>query len=402
VSQPLAQVASMALPVVVVPLREGLALSYSELGVVLASFGVARLVMDLPAGTLVQRFNPRRILLLGLAFTLLSSAIGSFADSAWQVGLARALHGGSSSVVQTAILAWLVGRESHASRGRVMALSEALFSVVSLAIPVAVGLLAILLSWRAAFVLGLAGPLAAAVVVLLWTRSESAAAATGRSRAEHATDQRGDGWGSLRAGGALLVLALLVTFLVFFSRQGLSTLLPLIGGEQIGLSPFEVGLASSLLSAVSIGAILAGGWLGDRVGRRRLVVPGILAMLVGQLGLFLIADKVGYFTLAAILGAGFMLSYLPVSLVADALPPAARPRGIGVYRLVADGAVLLAPLMVGVSVQLRGFDASKLAFVLLTGAILLGSIWLGLKDKAIRQQSPRAFDRASQGQNAAE
>jgi hypothetical protein len=73
-----------------------------------------------------------------------------------------------------------------------------------------------------------------------------------------------------------------------------------------------------------------------------------------------------------------------------------------VYRLVADGAVLLAPLMVGVSVQLRGFDASKLAFVLLTGAILLGSIWLGLKDKAIRQQSPRAFDRASQGQNAAE
>jgi MFS family permease len=368
---PLAQAASMALPVVVVPMRDGLVLTYSELGIVLASFGVARLAMDLPAGSIVQRFNPRRVLLIGLALTLLGALVGCVAVSSWQVGLARVIHGGASSVVQTAILAWLLGRASAASRGSVMAVSEALFSVVSLSMPIAVGLAAVVLSWRAAFAAGVVGAAIAMLVVLGWTNSASAALATSSS----STTERPQTWGSLRVGGPVLVLAFLVTFLLFFSRQGLSTLMPLIGGEQIGLSPFEVGLGSSLWSGVSIFTILGGGWLGDRLGRRRLVVPGTLALLAGLLGTFLISDPISYFASWGCLGVGLVLSFLPVSLIGDALPPSLRPRGIAAYRLVADGALLLAPLMVGAALDLGGFDTARLVFIAVTGAVLL-TAWI--------------------------
>jgi MFS family permease len=372
---PLAQVANMSLLVVVVQLRDDLALSYSELGVVLASFGFARLVLDLPAGTLVQRFNPRRMLLLGLALTLVSGLVGLVAVSAWQVSLARAVHGAASAIVQTAILAWLVGRTNAQGRGRAMAYSEAFFSLVSITIPIGVGLLATLLNWRAAFAAGLASTVVATALVMAWTSSDSGAAALGRSALDdRSAGQPGTGWSALRSGGALLVTAYLVTVLVFFSRHALHTLLPLLGGEQIQLSPFEIGLATSLLSAVTIAAILVGGWTGDRIGRRRLVLPGILAVLAGDLGLFLITDRASFLYVSAVLGVGFMLSFLPVSLIGDALAPVLRARGIALYRLVADGAVLLAPLAVGAAVDRGGYGAAKLGLVIVTGVIMAGAL----------------------------
>ncbi len=105
VALPFAQISNMALFVVIALLREGLALSYSELGLVLASFGVARVLTDLPAGALVQRFNPRVALLASLGGVLLASIVGLAATSAWQVAAARFLLGATSSVVQCAVLA---------------------------------------------------------------------------------------------------------------------------------------------------------------------------------------------------------------------------------------------------------------------------------------------------------
>src|SRR2546428_6374737 len=109
VALPFGQVSNMALFVVLAVVRSDLSLSYSELGLVLASFGIARVLTDLPAGALVQRFDPRTALLVSLAGTLLAAVVGLSAASAWQLAAARFIHGITSSVVQCAILVWLVG-----------------------------------------------------------------------------------------------------------------------------------------------------------------------------------------------------------------------------------------------------------------------------------------------------
>src|SRR5260221_10492900 len=135
-------------------MRADLDLSYVELGWVVAAFGFARLVADLPAGGLATRWNPRTVLMAAFAASAVASALGVFASNVWQIAVVRLLIGIASAVAQAMILAWLVGGSSSAARGRVMARSEAFFSVTGLVVPALGGLLAGPFGWRVAFVLG--------------------------------------------------------------------------------------------------------------------------------------------------------------------------------------------------------------------------------------------------------
>jgi MFS family permease len=54
--QPLAQLSNQALLPSLGAMRDDLDLSYAELGWVVAAFGLARLVVDLPAGSLATRW----------------------------------------------------------------------------------------------------------------------------------------------------------------------------------------------------------------------------------------------------------------------------------------------------------------------------------------------------------
>src|SRR5260370_41075524 len=123
-------------------MRAALSLSYVELGWVVAAFGFARLLADRPAGGRASRWNPRMVLMVAFATSAISSALGVFATNVWQIAGVRLLIGIASSIAQAMILIWLVGGSGTAVRGRVMARSEAFFSVLGLVVPALGGLLA--------------------------------------------------------------------------------------------------------------------------------------------------------------------------------------------------------------------------------------------------------------------
>src|ERR1051326_3403460 len=83
VCQPLAQLSNQALLPSLGALRADLDLSYAELGWVVAAFGITRLVVDLPAGGLAHRWNPRSVLIAGLTLSTIGSLAGLFAATAW-------------------------------------------------------------------------------------------------------------------------------------------------------------------------------------------------------------------------------------------------------------------------------------------------------------------------------
>ncbi len=389
VALPFAQISNMALFVVIALLREGLALSYSELGLVLASFGVARVLTDLPAGALVQRFNPRVALLASLGGVLLASIVGLAATSAWQVAAARFLLGATSSVVQCAVLAWLVGGAHSSVRGRVMALSEVVFSVMGLLVPVAVGVLAAIMSWRAAFVLGIVSGLLALISAAAWTDGDSARTALGQQADVVEPRRLLSRWHSLRGGGFVLLSAYVMTFIIFFGRQAvIGALLPLIGAEHVGMSSLHVGLGLTLLNLVSIGAVMLGGWAGDHYGRGRLIVPGVLLLLICQLSALFVSTEPSFLLFAAFTGMGFFMNSLPLSLVGDVLPSQLRADGVAVFRLVADVGVLLAPAAVGFSLDIGGFTAAELVAPCLTLAGLLTVLWLATGRRAVHSPPP--------------
>lgn len=350
-------------------------MSYAELGMVLSAFGVARVVLDLPAGEIARRVNPRALLIGSLSISTAAGILGLVATEPWQVGAARAINGGGSAVSQAVTLSWLVGASPAGARGRVMALHEASFSMFFLAVPSVAGILATVtpLGWRAAFAMGCVAGTLAVLVVVIWTRAES-----GRRALGHLADdskepiQAEAGWASLRGGGSLLLAAYLVTMVVFYGRHAtLNTLIPVIGAEQVGLTTLELGFALSAMSVVSLGAIMAGGWLGDRVGRRRLLIPGVGLLATCQASLFFITGVPSFLLVTAMQGLGYALNSLPTGLLGDALPAAARSRGIALYRLVADCALLLAPTVVGFALDQGGFMAGKATALVPTLLVLL-------------------------------
>jgi DHA1 family multidrug resistance protein-like MFS transporter len=374
--QPLAQLSNQALLPSLGAMRADLDLSYAELGWVVAAFGVSRLVVDLPAGSLADRWNPRSVLIAALAASAIGSSLGVFATNAWQIGTVRLLIGIGSAVAQAMILAWIVGGTGQVARGRVLARSEAFFSLSGLFIPALGGMLAGPLGWRVAFVLGALAAGVGLAVIALGTRPNSAARAVGRSTIGGSSATTRPGWFELRSGGTVLLAAYLATFVVFFCRNGmLNAVLPVLGTERLGFEPFQVGLLFSVINAIGIGAVLLGGRCADRFGRYRVLVPGLAMLTLAQALLFTIHDPLTYIVVGLVQGVACFVNPLPTIVMGDALTPYLRPRGIAVYRAVCDLALLSAPASMGLALQVAGFAAAELVS-LVAGVTVLASVWL--------------------------
>jgi DHA1 family bicyclomycin/chloramphenicol resistance-like MFS transporter len=240
-----------------------------------------------------------------------------------------------------------------------LARSEAFFSVTGLVIPVLGGLLAGPLGWRVAFALGAIAAAIGLLAVVIFTRASTAAQSVGSDEPRPLSET--PGWRELRVGGRVLLAAYLTTFVVFFCRNGLlNAVLPVLGAERLGFAPVQIGLLFSILNAIGIGVVLLGGRLGDRFGRYRLLVPGLALLLVAQLSLLAIQNQATYVLFALFQGVGFLANALPPVLLGDALPARLRPRGIAIYRAVSDIALLSAPAVLGLALEVGGFTLAEL------------------------------------------
>jgi MFS family permease len=376
ICQPLAQLTNQALLPSLGDMRADLNLSYAELGAVVAAFGVTRLVVDLPAGNLASRWNPRSVLIVALMLSALGSAAGVFAMNGLQLASVRLVIGVGSAVSQAMILAWIVGGAGQAGRGRALSYSEAFFSSAGLIIPVLGGLLAAPLGWRVAFVMGAVAALGGALSIALCTRASSAAHAVGLTRRDTRQQMPTVRWLDLRHGGKVLLAAYLATFGVFFCRNGmLNSVVPVLGAEQFGFSPFGIGTLFSVINAIGIGAVLLGGRSADRFGRYRVLVPSLALHAFAQAMLLTVQDSATFILAGLMQGVACCVNPIPTIVMGDALSPRMRARGIAVYRAVCDVAILAAPASMGLAIQAAGFRAAE-ALNFLVAAVVLGGVWL--------------------------
>jgi MFS family permease len=339
-----------------------------------AAFGIARLVVDLPAGNLGSRWNPRSVLIAALTLSAIASAAGLLASNGWQLAIVRLLIGVGSAVSQAMLLAWIVGGSGRAGRGQILARSEAFFSVTGLAVPALGGLLAGPLGWRVAFVIGALAAGVGLLAIVLGTRSSSAARSVGQSVGSGPSAPAG--WRDLRSGGKVLLASYLATFAVFYCRNGmLNAVVPVMGAERFNFTPFEIGLLFSVINALGIGAVLLGGRCADLFGRYRVLVPSLALLTLAQALLLAVSDPATYIVVGLVQGLACFVNPLPTIVMGDALPPHLRPRGIAVYRAVCDVAILSAPASMGIAVQAAGFGAAE-SVNLAVSVLVLGGVWL--------------------------
>jgi MFS family permease len=145
-------------------------------------------------------------------------------------------------------------------------------------------------------------------------------------------------------------------------------LLPVLFAAD-GLSIGDVGLIAALYPGVWGAGQLVTGALSDRVGRKPLIVGGMLAQ-AAALAIFAGATGFGPWAFAAVvLGVGTALVY-PTLLAAigDVAHPAWRASAVGVYRLWRDSGYALGALIGGITADLIGLRGAVAIIGALTAA----------------------------------
>jgi MFS family permease len=162
-----------------------------------------------------------------------------------------------------------------------------------------------------------------------------------------------------------------------FHRHGVrNTILPLYAATALGLGGITIATAIALMSVAGLLVATAGGMLGDRIGRRRVIVSGLTAVAVGNLAFLLTDDVVTFLLVSAIVGLGDFFSSSQTALLSELVPLEDRTWTLSTYRFSADLGALLGPIVLAAAMDLADASAAFVlaAIVLFTAAItaLLG------------------------------
>ncbi len=148
-----------------------------------------------------------------------------------------------------------------------------------------------------------------------------------------------------------------------------------------GHSLSEIGFSHMFHSAGMFAFTIPLGWLADRLGRERIMYPGVLASIVGAC-LVTFGDTYGLITLGAFLvGLGWSgANVAATALIADSCGAAQRGRVIGVNDSFAGAAAVATAVITGPLIQWWGLGAAGVAAVLFAVPPLLMRFVQGRSD----------------------
>ena len=367
-------------------LRETFRVSPGELGLLTSMAGLSSVVMDVIATYLLSRRPLLSLLLQGISLTGVALLCSMLAPSFYWLVLAQMLVGFGVSLTRAVSLIVVVAATPRTAQGRANNLLE--FSAIAglTLSPTLSGLTASLLHWRVAF--GLATVfVAGAFGWVLYTRqalAEAVEASAVRHNAPTAArctthpEAPAAAPSQTRAVG----IAYVATFVLSFIWAGfISTALPLFSGEVVGVSTSTLGLVFTAGLLADLILLLPVGWLSDRLEGRVVLTPALL-LIAGALAYFPQATSLGALFLVSIcLHTGFAAWGMPAATLALCTPRDRLARTMGIYRLLIDGAVVIAPWLIGTLIGLYGYSLlTRLTAALVTlTALLVGQGWRAVR-----------------------
>jgi len=337
----------------------------------LLAFGVTKAGANLAAGALADRYGRKPVLVVGWLIALPVPLLLIWGPTWGFIVLANVLLGVNQGLTWSTTVIMKIDLVGPARRGLAMGLNEAAGYGAVAVTALVTGAIAQSAGLRPApFFLGLAyGGLGLAASVLFVRET--------RHHADHEQSTRmapvRPMWRSVFVRTTLRDRSLSAASqagLVNNLNDGLAWgLLPLYY-VAAGLSIGEVGVLAAIYPGVwAVAQIGTGAW-SDRVGRKRLIVAGMLlqARAIGAIA----AGSTFAVWLGAgiVLGLGTALVYPTLlAVIADVAEPAWRGSAMGVYRLWRDLGFAVGAIVVGVLADVAGMASA----IWVVAAITLGS-----------------------------
>jgi MFS family permease len=284
--------------------------------------------------------------------------------------LARVLSGLGSGLMTAVILTGLSWTAGARNRGAVMSLFQLANNSGIAIYPLLGGVIGGVLGWRLTFVVAGVGAVAAGVLLVPLLRRIEA----GRKKevvSGKADTLEFDLTPRRRRVALLSVFSGVVANMV--QRHGIrNTVLPLFAASVLFLDPLEIATGITVMSVVGIIVVTPGARLGDRIGRRRIVVAGLLILAVGDLAFMGTNGYLTYLLAAAVIGSGDFFSSSQTALLSELVEPTRRARILAAYRFCVDIGALLGPLVLAALFDAFGPYVAILAAVavLITAAAI--------------------------------
>lgn len=346
-------------PIIPLTARE-LGASLAVAGVVVAAFGVGRVIGDLPAGALVVRIGEQRAMILAAAVTMGALVVCLVAPAVWLLALGVGIIGINTAVFGLARHAYLTEVVPYDLRARAMSTLGGMHRIGVFAGPF-LGALAINFAGTpGAYWVHLvaAGVMIGLLLILPDVTPGIRGAGPAPDRLVRVVRRHLPVLRTLGTG-------VLIMGAVRASRQ---VVIPL-WGDHLGLDPAATSVIFGLSGAVDMLLFYPAGWAMDRFGRNWVVVPSMLVLGLSHVLLPLAASAAGLAAVAMLMGFGNGIgSGIIMTIGADVSPAAGRAVFLGAWRLCGDAGNGVGPLLLSAVTVLASLGAAAVVMGAFAGA----------------------------------
>jgi MFS family permease len=339
----------------------------AEIGWIVMASTIPGILVSYPAGALSDYLGQRRLLLASLIVFATAPFLYLLIETAWQLMAVRFYHGFATAIFGTVASAAIAERYTADRAARLSTYSSVTIVGRSIA-PFLGGTLISLASFGAVYVAcAISGVLALAVGLLL---RDGTSPQTKKLEIPRF-------WVNLKTvlRDRRIMLASLVEAAQYLVFGAIEAFLALFAAS-LGIPAWQIGiiLGVQLVSVVFAKPLM--GKVSDRVGRRRVILPGLLIGAASVVLLPHFPNFIGLTVLSLVFGLGFAtVTSSTTALVADLTRDGRYGSSMGVLRTVMDVGQSIGPVLTGFMVGVAGYAS---AFTLLAAILVAAALMLGL------------------------
>jgi len=333
-----------------------------QLGLLMALPSAVSILTRVPSGALSRRVGPRRLMLVGVVISVVTTGLFAFVrDSVWFYPLV-AVSALSWSIFSPIAMLIVSDRTSPSTRGTVMGLYYTSLGAAMFVGPLITSFLALYLNLRQLFLVSGLIPVLGLALFLILGRPEN-----GRSRPEafHAevgdeVDMRGSFARILKNKTFLGLSTARIAFAI--SMNIFSTLFPVYAEGPLGLTPSLISLLFSVRGITNLLIRMPAGRLSDHIGRRKPFMIGYSIIIV----VFVALAKTDSFVLLAltmaVFGVGWGMRVAPsTALISESVSSEDRSLAIAAFMTMWDVGSTIGALIAGFTATL--LDTSTLLLI---------------------------------------
>lgn len=363
-------------------------------GLIITGFAIASAIIDIPAGRIAETLGRRPTLIAGPLILAAGSLGCALVSNYWLLLACRFIQGAGSALYATTAMIILADISSLQNRGLYLSLYMGSAWVGFGLGPMSGGFIAQFLGLQSVFYIYAFFCLLAAVWAYFRipeTHPQKLPEGSGGADTVEATATTAAGIRSFLSNPNFILICIVVFFIFFTNNGSRNQTLPLLAHDRLGLNPGQIGLALTTVAVTNVIVLLIGGRLSDRFGRKPLVLPGCILMV---LSLLVMAFSFDYWLLilsCVLMGTGIgVAGPAPAAYVGDILTGSKSSTGMGIFRFMCDIGLVVGPVFLGWLSDMKGYNFSLLfnAGLLLAAAIVF---------QAIAKEHPSFIERKNSG-----